>query len=81
MRIENRKVRLDGLATSDPLTVRLSDAWGRERIDNLVIAPDTDSAVVERVRRIAAGASDPLRAAEILGQANGTDVVERMDGS
>lgn len=81
MRIENRKVRLGGFATSDPLTVRLSDAWGRERIDILVIAPDTDSAVAERVLRIAAGAGDPLRAVEILAQANGTDVIERMDRS
>ena len=31
MIIEGRTVRLGGFTTSDPLTVRLSDAWGRER--------------------------------------------------
>ncbi len=76
MRIENRKIRLGGFATSDLLTVRLSDAWGRERIDILVIAPGTGSAIAERALRIASRAGDPLRAAEILAQANGTDEFE-----
>jgi hypothetical protein len=74
MRIEGRKVRLGGFATSDPLTVRLSDAWGRERLDILVIAPDTDRAVAERVLSIAAEAGDPLRAEDIIADANRTTV-------
>jgi hypothetical protein len=70
MRIEGRTVRLGGFATSDPLTVRLSDAWGRERIDVLVIAPSTDPAVAQRALRLAGRADDPYRADEILARAN-----------
>jgi Family of unknown function (DUF5994) len=70
MQIESRKVRLGGFATGDPLTVRLSDAWGRERIDILVIAPDTDPSVADRAMQIASSADDPYRAEEILERAN-----------
>lgn len=66
LQIEGRTVRLGGFNTSDPLTVRLSDAWGHERIDILVLAPDTPPAVAERAFRIASEVDDPLRAAEIL---------------
>ncbi len=72
MRIEDRIVRLGGFATSDPLTVRLTDVWGRERIDVLVIAPDTEPAVARRALRLAARAGDPFRADEILAQAGDT---------
>ena len=75
MRIEGRDVRLGGFDTSDPLTVRLSDAWRRERVDILVIAPETAPAVAEEAFRIAAEDGDPLRADEIMDQAR--DVASR----
>jgi hypothetical protein len=40
MPIQHRTVRLGGLATSDPASVRLSDSWGRERIDCAVCDHD-----------------------------------------
>ena len=70
MRIEGRTVRLGGFATSDPLTVRLSDAWGAERIDILVIAPNTDPALAQRVLLLASEADSPYQAAEILTRAD-----------
>ena len=70
MQIEGRTVRLGGFNRGDPLTVSLSDPWGRERIDVLVIAPGTDPAVAERALRLASKAEDPYRAKEILEQAN-----------
>jgi len=66
LQIEGRRVRLGGFATSNPLTVRLSDLRGQDRIDILVIAPDTDPAVAERVLQLASRADDPYRAEEIL---------------
>jgi hypothetical protein len=71
IQIEGRPVRLGGFATGDPLAVRLSDAWQRERVDILVIAPGTDPVIAERAFRLASKADDPLRAVEILRRANG----------
>jgi hypothetical protein len=70
LQIEGRRVRLGGFATSDPLTVRLSAPRSRERIDILVIAPDTDPALAERILRLASQAEGPYRAGEILARAN-----------
>ena len=70
MLIEGRDVRLGGFATGDPITVRLTDAWERERVDILVIAPDTDPETAERILTLASTAENPLRAAEILSRAN-----------
>ena len=67
--IEGRTVRLGGFATSDPLTVRLSDAWGRERFDLVVIAPDTEPGVAQRALLLAGEADGPYRAEEILARA------------
>lgn len=69
MQIRGRTVRLGGFATSDPDTVRLSDPWGRERIDILVIAPETDPAFADRVFAIASETDNPLGAREILTRA------------
>ena len=81
MQIEGHKVRLGGFATGDPLTVRLSDAWGRERIDILVIAPDTDPSVADRAMQIASSADDPYRAEEILERANAAGDAGPVDDS
>ncbi len=69
LQIEGREVRLGGFDTSDPLTVRLTDAWRRERVDILVIAPDTAPAVAQEALRIAGESGDLLRADEILDRA------------
>jgi hypothetical protein len=69
MRIDGRTVRLGGFATGDPLTVTLSDASGRERIDVLVIAHTTDPALAQRALRLASEAGSPYRASEILTRA------------
>ena len=69
LRIQGRTVRLGGFSTSDPLTVRLIDAWSRERIDILVIAPSTDPAVAQRALMLASVSDDSYRAGEIMAHA------------
>ena len=81
MQIEGHKVRLGGFATGDPLTVRLSDAWGRERIDILVIAPGTNPSVAARAMQIASAEDDPYRPEEILERANATGGTGPVDTS
>jgi uncharacterized protein DUF5994 len=70
LQIQGRTVRLGGFNTSDPLTVRLSDPWGRERIDMLVITPDTAAAVADQAFRIVSTLGDQLTAAQILEHAH-----------
>lgn len=72
MRIEGRTMRLGGFATSDPQSVRLSDPWGAERVDILVIAPETDPAVAQRIFDLASETDNPYRAQEIIDEARGT---------
>ncbi len=67
--VEGRTVRLGGFTDSDVLTIRLADAWRTDRIDILVIAPDTDPAVAERALLFASEANNPDRAMEILARA------------
>lgn len=69
MTVQHRTVRLGGFATSDPRTVRLSDAWGQERIDVLVVPPASEPAVAERALNLASLAHSALTANEILAQA------------
>jgi hypothetical protein len=69
LRIQGRTMRLGGFSTADPLTVRLSDAWGHERIDVLVLAPRTDPDVAQRALHAAGVAGNLDRAAEILDHA------------
>lgn len=66
IRIQDRTVRLGGFHTSDPRMVRLSDAWGRERIDVLVIPPATDAAVADRALMLAGEADSAYRGDQIL---------------
>jgi hypothetical protein len=70
LQIESRTVRLGGFTVGDPHTVTLSDPWGHERIDILVITPDTDPDVAQRIFDLASLAEDPYRADEILELAN-----------
>jgi len=66
MHIDGRVVRLGGFNTSDPLTVRMSDASRVERIDILVIAPSTDPLLAERELALASQADSRYRAQEIV---------------
>jgi uncharacterized protein DUF5994 len=68
-RIEGHMIRLGGFATSDPLTVTLTDLWGRERIDVLVVPPATDPAVAQQVLRLASVADSAYTAGELLAKA------------
>jgi hypothetical protein len=67
--IAGRVVRLGGFATGDPHTIKLSDAWRRESIDILVIAPDTNAALAERILVLASTADNLDNAADILSRA------------
>jgi len=66
MFVQDRVVRLGGFTTSDRLIVRLSDPWGSERVDMLVIPPETDPAIAQRALLMASAIDSPYRAAEIL---------------
>lgn len=72
--VSGRLVRLGGFTSGDLNTVRLSDAWGRERIDVLVVAPHTDPAVAERMLELAAEPGSTCRAAEIVTRAENPKV-------
>lgn len=63
--VAGRSVRLAGFRQQSPLMIGLMDAWGRERIDVLVVDPDTD-------RKVA------LRALTLAGRADGSDRAERI---
>ena len=71
--IEGREVRLGGFATGEANAVRLSDSWGQERIDVVVIAPDTDPTVAQSIFDLATTADDPYRVSEILSRTVGED--------
>ena len=71
LRVQNRMVRLGGFATSDPLTIRLTDSAGQERIDVLVVPPATDPSAAHRALMLAAVADSPYTAAEIMSLATG----------
>lgn len=64
--IGDRTVRLGGFNTSDPHMVRLSDAWGHERIDVLIIPPGTDAAVSDRALLFAGEPNNSYRGDQIL---------------
>jgi len=70
MQVEGRTVRLGGFDVGDPSTVTLTDHWGQEQIDILVIAPETDPAVAQRIFDLASRTGGAARAQEILQQAN-----------
>ena len=69
LRVEGRMVRLGGFGASDPLTIRLVDAWGSERIDILVIPPATDPEIAQRALRYASEAGNPDRAGTTMARA------------
>jgi hypothetical protein len=67
--IDGHRVHLGGFTSGNPHVIELIDAWGRERIDIVVIAAGTDPIVAERMLRLASIADDPYGADEILARA------------
>jgi len=70
--IDGRTVRLGGFTVGEPHTATLTDAWAHERVDILVIAPDTDPEVAKRALDLASAADSTYRAGELLARAAGT---------
>lgn len=69
MQIDGRTVRLGGFTVGDPRTITLSDPWGHERVDILLIAPDTDPAHAQRIFDLASDSAHLYRGGEILERA------------
>lgn len=67
--IGGRRVRLGGFHVESPLVVSLFDAWGRERVEVLVIAPATDAPVAARALALAATPGGTATAAQIMAEA------------
>lgn len=64
--IEHRRVRLGGFTHQDPSMICLRDAWGAERIDILVIAPDAQPDVAAAAMARASRSGPNERAARML---------------
>jgi Family of unknown function (DUF5994) len=63
--VDGRVVKLGGYNTVDPSVITLVDASGWERVDLLVVPPDTDAAFAE-IALAAAGRDEDHRASELL---------------
>lgn len=66
LRVDDRRVRLGGFTHQDPATISLRDAWGRERIDILVIPPDAQPSTAAAAMTLASAAGHNDRAARML---------------
>jgi hypothetical protein len=64
--VDGRSVRLGGFRRQDPLMLGFVDAWGRERIDILVVDPETERDVALRALAIASRADGGDRAERIM---------------
>jgi hypothetical protein len=64
--VEGRQVRLGGFAHQDPSMISLRDAWGVERIDILVIPPDSDPDLAAAAMVLASRRGPNARAARML---------------
>ena len=64
--VESRTVRLGGFRRQDPLMVSFVDAWGRERIDVLVVDPHTEPEVALRALALASRADSTDRPGRIM---------------
>jgi hypothetical protein len=69
MQHEGRTVKLGGFKTQNPLVLSLADLGTVERIDLLVIPPETPPEVAERALLLAATSHGTARPAEILASA------------
>lgn len=69
LRVEGKLIRLGGFHTQTPMLLSLIDAWGRDRIDMLVIRPETDPAVAQRALTLASGGPSSDHPEQILNRA------------
>lgn len=69
LEVEERRIRLGGFHHHDPHLLSLVDIWGKERLDLVIIAPETDPVVALRALRLAADPKQRLRASEVLAAA------------
>jgi hypothetical protein len=69
LRIQGKVVRLGGFHTQMPMLLSLIDTRGLDRIDMLVIRPETDPAVAERALTLACGDPSPDHPEQILNRA------------
>jgi hypothetical protein len=69
LRVADRVVRLGGFNTQTPGLLTLIDAWGRDRVNVLVIPPDTDPAIADRALTLVAGQPSPDRPEQVLERA------------
>ncbi len=68
IQVQGRMVRVGGYQHQNPLLLGLVDAWGNDRLDVLVIPPETDEAVARRALHLAAepgGTNRPERIMEL----------------
>ena len=66
LNIAERRVRLGGFTHQDLSMISLRDAWGVERIDILVIPPDTEPDLAAAAMTIASHSGPNERAARML---------------
>jgi Family of unknown function (DUF5994) len=64
--VEGRRVRLGGFAHQDASMISLRDAWGAERIDILVIAPEAEEDLAAAAMVLASRNGPNERAARML---------------
>ena len=70
--VEGRAVRLGGFTHQDESMISLRDGWGTERIDVLVIPPDTEPGVAAAAMALASRSGPNERAAQMLDLASPT---------
>jgi hypothetical protein len=69
LRVQGKLVRLGGFHTQMPMLLSLIDARGLDRIDMLVIRPETDTAVAQRALSLASGGPSFDHPEQILNRA------------
>jgi uncharacterized protein DUF5994 len=69
LRVAGRVVRLGGFHSQMPWLLTLIDPWGNDRIDVLVIPPDTEPGVADRALAIVAGEPGPAHPDQVLQRA------------
>jgi hypothetical protein len=64
--VAGRVVRLGGFHTQIPGLLTLIDAWGHDRINVMIIPPDTDAAIADRALTLVAGQPSPNHPDQVL---------------
>lgn len=69
MQLHGKSVRLGGFHHQSPLLVTLTNSWGHDRIDLLVIPPETDAATARHALDLASATDGTDRPEHILEEA------------